>query len=761
MTLHAVHQFLPTLSGGDATGNFARALRSLLRGWGFESEIFAARVDADAAGEGRDVATYAPQGPGAAILFHHGIETPLVDRLGELPERKAVVYHNVTPARFFRRIDPDAANSLDAAREQLPRLAKKVERAFALSPFSAEELRAAGFARVHDLPLTLDWTALDVPPDPAFLRALSDGRTNLLFVGRVLPHKRVDDLIRLTAAYRARYADGVRLVVAGDFARDTPWAAQSVALADRIAPGAVHFAGKVTPAELSACYAAAHVYVSMSEHEGVGLPLVEAMHRGVPVVAFGAGGVPWTVGDGGVLVHRKDFADIAGIAHVLARESELRRRAVEAGRQRVAAWDARSAPGRMREALAPLLDPARRLTAVPAPGPSRPQVAVVVQRYGAEVNGGAEVFARRLAPRLAAFCEVRVLTTCARDHLTWRNEFPPGEEVIEGVRVIRYSVDAPADPAALARARAHTALQQEEWIDLQGPYSSALVTAVRCADEVDLFLFLTCLYHPTVRGVPLVASRAVLVPTAHDEPMLRFEPVKRAFRAARAIVFLSEEERGLVERVIPDAAADRHVVGLGIEAPPGVSGERFRARHGLDRYFVYVGRVEPAKYGELFEGYRVFRARTRTAPDLVVAGRAPEPLTDELGVRHLGFLPEDQKNDAIAGAVALVMPSRLESFSIATLEAMALGVPVVASADGEVVAGHCRRSGAGLVYGGAAELAVALERLARDADLCQRLGARGPAYVRENYDWPRVEEFYRECVSRYARPKEDRRAYGT
>ena len=297
MKPRAVHQFLQTFSAGDAIGNCAWHLRSCLRSWGFVSEIYAVRIDAPPS-EGvleRGAWTGAED---AAVILHHSTETDLVDVIAQHRGRKAVVYHNITPRRFFEQWNPVTAHEMDRGLEQLEDLARVCELALGVSPFNCAELQQAGFRQVRELPLPVGRDALSVAPDTRLLRKLDDGRTNLLFVGRMLPHKRPDDLVRLVRAFRDRHSDDIRLVLAGATSPTDAFGAYLSSVIARLAPENVLQLGKVSASELSACYAAAHLFVSMSEHEGFAAPLIEAMARGVPVLAFGAGAVPDTVGDG-------------------------------------------------------------------------------------------------------------------------------------------------------------------------------------------------------------------------------------------------------------------------------------------------------------------------------------------------------------------------------------------------------------------------------------------------------------------------------
>jgi glycosyltransferase involved in cell wall biosynthesis len=388
----------------------------------------------------------------------------------------------------------------------------------------------------------------------------------------------------------------------------------------------------------------------------------------------------------------------------------------------------------------------------------RLRLAFVVQRYGPEIDGGAEYECRRVAEALAGHHDVEVLTTCARDYLTWRNVYRPGLETINGVRVRRFVVERPRRVRAFGRyadwlyATPHTFFDEAEWVRRQGPLVPALIDWIRGhADDHDGFLFYTYLYLPTTLGLPLVARKAVLVPTAHDERPIYLDLFRSLFRIPRGLIFQVEEERAFVEARFHTAHIPAAVIGAGIdpvtEADPG----RFRRRHGLEGpYLLYVGRVDVEKGCRgLVEAFLAWRARAAEPVTLVLMGTTAMKLPRHPAIRALGFRPETEKRDALAGATALVMPSAHESFSFVILEAWSQGTPVLATARSPVLRGHLARSGAGLLFDQApGDLGAAIERLAGDAALGKTLGERGRAYVEARYRWPGITRQYLDFLGR-------------
>ncbi|MEQ1898233.1 MAG: glycosyltransferase family 4 protein [Vicinamibacterales bacterium] len=379
------------------------------------------------------------------------------------------------------------------------------------------------------------------------------------------------------------------------------------------------------------------------------------------------------------------------------------------------------------------------------------RLAVVVQRYGAEISGGAERHARHLAEHLARFADVRVLTTCARDYVTWKNDLPPGEERVGGIPVERFPVAHERSLPDFARRsryvfdQTHSIADELAWMDSQGPASPALVDRLTAAqDEFDFALFFCARYYQAFHGCRAVPAKAVLVPTAEREPSIGLAILAQVFRGVRAVMYNSPEEQALVNALSGNAHVPGAVVGVGVDVERTGNPARFRHRHGVDSpYVIYVGRIDENKgCTELFAHYRAFARTMEHPPQLLLAGSAVMPVPEHPLIRQLGFLSDEDKLDAMAGATALVMPSRFESLSMVVLEAWALGRPVLVNARCEVLLGQCLRANGGLYYENATEFSAALRLLLDQPDLAARLGANGQTYCRREYAWPVVEDKY-------------------
>jgi len=421
------------------------------------------------------------------------------------------------------------------------------------------------------------------------------------------------------------------------------------------------------------------------------------------------------------------------------------------------------------------------------------KVAFIVQRYGADVLGGAEHLCRLVAERLAASHEVDVLTTCARDYVTWANEYPEGADRIRGVTVRRFASARTRDIQSFDQFsekifwNEHTRADEMEWLKQQGPWCPALIEYLkRNQQQYDVLVFFTYLYATTVLGLDVAPQRSVLVPTAHDEPAIRLGIFKEMFAKPAAYAFLTESERKFVTETFTERQLLEEVIGIGIElpqsqpyprmptppedtvgeagdaadtgAPNAEAGETpaaddeasvrsypshlmargsvFRRRHRLHGpMLLYGGRIDPGKGCEELLHY--FNEYLGEGGDgtLVLMGAKMMSLPEDPAVRFAGMLSEREKFQALEAATVVVAPSPYESLSILALEAMAVGTPVLGNARSAVVVEHCVRSNAGLYYADRDEFVEGLKLLMKDERLRAAMGRNGRDYVRKNYRW--------------------------
>lgn len=385
------------------------------------------------------------------------------------------------------------------------------------------------------------------------------------------------------------------------------------------------------------------------------------------------------------------------------------------------------------------------------------KLAVVVQRYGAEINGGAELHARYVAEHLARHAEVDVLTTCARDYVTWRNEYPAGRTELNGVTVERFPVSRERSVRRFGRLSErvfscrHSIADELAWLESEGPTSPALVRHVRAARQrYDFLIFFSYRYYHAWYGARAAPERAVLVPTAERDPAIGLEIFRPLFQRVRAVMYNSLEERDLIRAVSQNDRVPGAVVGVGSEVPERPVADRFRQRFNVqDRIALYVGRIDANKgCGELFAFFRRYARESPHGLTLVLVGDQVLPVPDDPRIRHLGFLSDEDKFDALAAAEVLLMPSYFESLSMVALEAWALGRPVLANAACDVLQGQCRRSNAGLYYQGYGEFLETLRALDMNPALAASLGANGQRYFQAHYSWPVIERKYLDMLER-------------
>ena len=353
-----VHQIVPRMDAGDAVSNHALGIHHLLGEWGFESRIFANGMDEF----GKRYASYDytyrefMDDRDDLLIFHYSIYCGNYRMFLETRNRKVIIYHNITPAEFYEVFYPDAADLCRMGRDLLPQL-KDCDLALGDSDFNRREMVEAGFPeeKTGVLPINPPLGRLDtVEEDKDFDRLLGDGRVNFLYVGRVVPNKKVEDIIKLFYCYSRGINARSRLVVAGTLL-NTYYSAllslvKRMGLEDR-----VFFLGKISDSRLKSCYKAADYYVSMSEHEGFCVPIVESFHFGVPVLAYSAGAVPETMGGAGILFTDKDYPLLAEFVDRLGRDAGLKERVLAAQRERLGDFDDAAFARSLRVALGGML----------------------------------------------------------------------------------------------------------------------------------------------------------------------------------------------------------------------------------------------------------------------------------------------------------------------------------------------------------------------------------------------------------------------
>ena len=419
------------------------------------------------------------------------------------------------------------------------------------------------------------------------------------------------------------------------------------------------------------------------------------------------------------------------------------------------------------------------------------KLAFIIQRYGAEVLGGSEQLCRLLAERLTAQHDVEVLTTCARDYVTWKNEYPEGVDRIRGVAVRRFANAGTRDIEAFNTYsewiynNPHSRADELEWLKQQGPWCPSLIEHLKQHHgQYDVLVFFTYLYAPTVLGLEIVPGRSVLVSTAHDEPSIRLEIFKDVFSKPAALCYLTESERQFVQDEFRERPLLEEVTGVGVDipqhnpyprmpAPAAADGDNdeeapaateqadgvapaddeessagdfpahllargavFRRRHRLyGPIALYGGRIDPGKgCEELLEYFGTYVSGGGEAT-LALMGAKLMSLPEEPYVRFAGLLSDRERLQALEAATVVICPSPYESLSLLALEALAVGTPVLANARSAVLVEHCVRSNGGLYYADRDEFVECLTLLIRDARMRAAMGRNGRDYIRQNYRW--------------------------
>jgi glycosyltransferase involved in cell wall biosynthesis len=345
-----VHQFATSLTYGDAISNEMMEIRALLRAQGYESEIFTRFFDPRMASERRDYREYESHcSRENVVIFHFSIGSPVSKLFFRIPDKKIMIYHNITPYEFFLDSHRVLTRECYKGRLEINLFVDKVDLALGDSEYNRRELERAGYARTGVLPLPLDLSAFDAEGDPTVRALFPHDRFTLLFVGRVIPNKKFEDVIKTFYVFKRFFHSDARLILAGDFRGQERYYAGLLDLVRRLNLEGVFFTGHIPFPELLAYFETADVYLSMSEHEGFGVPLLEAFYKRLPVVAYAAGAVEETLNGGGVLLRNKDYVASAAVIDRIRADQDFRRRIVAGQVRSLERYDRSRTAGRLLE----------------------------------------------------------------------------------------------------------------------------------------------------------------------------------------------------------------------------------------------------------------------------------------------------------------------------------------------------------------------------------------------------------------------------
>lgn len=388
------------------------------------------------------------------------------------------------------------------------------------------------------------------------------------------------------------------------------------------------------------------------------------------------------------------------------------------------------------------------------------KIAFVVQRYGLEVNGGAESHCRLVAEHLSKYFEVEVLTTCAVDFKTWKDVYSPGTETLNGVLVRRFPVDYERDLQKFNKfserifGDIHTYEDEIKWMKLQGPYSTKLLNYIRDhKDNYEYFIFFTYLYCTTFFGLPLVKEKALLVPTAHDEPPIYLSIFDSLFKQPRRLIYNTEEERKFVTSRFQNSDIPHNVIGVGIDIPEKIDDDLFIRKYKLDHFVIFVGRVDESKgCEELFDFFIRYKKEKKTSVKLVLLGKEMMEIPKKDDIIPLGFVSEQDKFNGIKAANLLIMPSKYESLSMVLLESWLCNTPVLVNGKCDVLKGQCIRSNAGLYYETYDEFEACMDFLLEREGMRNAMGRNGMKFVLQNYSWENIEKMYISILQKVDNP---------
>ncbi len=388
------------------------------------------------------------------------------------------------------------------------------------------------------------------------------------------------------------------------------------------------------------------------------------------------------------------------------------------------------------------------------------KIALVNQRYGLEVNGGSEYYTRLIAERLANHFEVDVITTKALDYTTWANYYKNDVEKINGVNVLRFPVKAlRADDfndyngryLEYIRTNGTDLKREDVWFEKQGPLCPDAIDYIRKnKDKYDVFIFVTYLYYLTVKGLPEVAEKAVLIPTAHEEPFIHFKTFETIFNLPKAFVFLTDEEKSLVQNLFSCKNIMCDVMGTGVEIPSVPDAAAFREKYNInDEYIIYVGRIDEGKdCPMLFKYFLEYKKRhSESKLKLILMGKQVCDIPKSNDIISLGFVSEEDKFNGICAAKCLVLPSKFESLSISVLEAMSLSVPVIVNGVCQVLKGHCTKSNGGLYYMNYFEFEGIIDYIFSHNTEYLQMCLNARKYITDNYEWDAIMKKFENLIS--------------
>lgn len=332
-----VDQLIPAFHRGDAIGDTASHMKKFFLTQGFHSQIYCLNRDSGLDEESLLFTSFPQPSLSDITILHFALPSPLTQAFMKLPSKKIIIYHNITPPEFFSEFSQEMARISRLSKKELEPLVPHVSLVLADSEYNRQDILKLGFKSVEVFPLFVDFGKYKRAPSRFMYELFRDERTNILFVGRIAPNKKIEDLIKVTFYYKKYISPLVRLIVVGKTSTIPKYYQSLVSLADAfyLRPEEICFTGHVSDGEMFALYKASDVFLSASEHEGFGLPFIESMIFGLPIVAYDNTAVPYTLGGAGILVKNKRVDYLGELLNIVAHDERLRRKIIEAQRQRL------------------------------------------------------------------------------------------------------------------------------------------------------------------------------------------------------------------------------------------------------------------------------------------------------------------------------------------------------------------------------------------------------------------------------------------
>lgn len=350
--MKAIHQLVPRLGYGDAICDDVFAIRKMLREWGYESAIYTGDWDEEVAAECLPFRKHRRVSSREnGVILHHAIGSRVSDYIKSVGDKKMLIYHNITPPHFFSAYADTLRKKLEHGRKQLKRLRKAFDISVGDSEYNADELRALGYKNVHVLPIILDFEKYEAPPCPFTMSRFDHELTSILYLGRIAPNKKVEDVLRAFGSYQRRINPQSRLILVGRVNRFDNYHSFLMDLAEELKISNFWFTGGVSFDKLIAFYHMADLFILMSEHEGFGVPLLEAMFYEVPILAYKSTAVPETLGKAGILVVEKNYDHIAEMMHLILTDDALRAQIIQTQKERLKDYEWGRIEGRLRNII--------------------------------------------------------------------------------------------------------------------------------------------------------------------------------------------------------------------------------------------------------------------------------------------------------------------------------------------------------------------------------------------------------------------------